>query len=171
MIKKELPKFNKRQLDLTKSPFVLNPLHNDRAMAPHSTDPGGAHMPPPRPPDLHTPTTGVKPVSTSPAVHPPLEQGTSRYSQNASYAMMRLPLEMAQSATFSSLSKIKNVQPQPDLDLKIQLLFLKGAIYEGINIIAYLDHWVIWDTSHELTAKAVSTATSLLSNLGFLIMS
>ncbi|KAK3892569.1 hypothetical protein Pcinc_003546 [Petrolisthes cinctipes] len=37
---------------------------------------------------------------------------------------------MAQSATFSSLSKIKNVQPQPDLDLKIQLLLLKGAIYE-----------------------------------------
>ncbi|KAK3892610.1 hypothetical protein Pcinc_003586 [Petrolisthes cinctipes] len=70
-------------------------------MAPHSTDPGGAHMPPPRPPDLPTPTTGVK----------------------------------------------------------------------GINIIAYLDHWVTWDTSHELTAKAVSTATSLLSNLGFLIMS
>ncbi|KAK3885971.1 hypothetical protein Pcinc_009855 [Petrolisthes cinctipes] len=29
-------------------------------MAPHSTDPGGALMPPPRPPDLHTPTTGVK---------------------------------------------------------------------------------------------------------------
>ncbi|KAK3866533.1 hypothetical protein Pcinc_027946 [Petrolisthes cinctipes] len=40
---------------------------------------------------------------------------------------------------------------------------------QGINVIAYLDDWVIWDTSHELTAKAVNTATSLLSNLGFLI--
>ncbi|KAK3881444.1 hypothetical protein Pcinc_014100 [Petrolisthes cinctipes] len=40
---------------------------------------------------------------------------------------------------------------------------------KGINVIASLDDWVIWDTSHELTAKAVNTATSLLSNLGFLI--
>ncbi|KAK3888163.1 hypothetical protein Pcinc_007765 [Petrolisthes cinctipes] len=40
---------------------------------------------------------------------------------------------------------------------------------QGINVIACLDDWVIWDTSHELTAKAVNTATSLLSNLGFLI--
>ncbi|KAK3889754.1 hypothetical protein Pcinc_006318 [Petrolisthes cinctipes] len=29
-------------------------------MVPHSKDPGGAHMPPPRPSDLHTPTTGAK---------------------------------------------------------------------------------------------------------------
>ncbi|KAK3885972.1 hypothetical protein Pcinc_009856 [Petrolisthes cinctipes] len=40
---------------------------------------------------------------------------------------------------------------------------------QGINVIAYLDDWVIWDTSHELTARAVNTATCLLSKLGFLI--
>ncbi|KAK3893775.1 hypothetical protein Pcinc_002432 [Petrolisthes cinctipes] len=57
---KNLPKFNRRQLDLTKSPFVLSPRHDDRAMAPLNTIPGGALMPLPRPPDLHTPTTGVE---------------------------------------------------------------------------------------------------------------
>ncbi|KAK3864315.1 hypothetical protein Pcinc_029992 [Petrolisthes cinctipes] len=57
---KKLPKFNRRQLVLSKSPFFLSPRQDDRAMAPLSSIPEGTLMPPPRPPDLHTPTTGVE---------------------------------------------------------------------------------------------------------------
>ncbi|XP_045137221.1 uncharacterized protein LOC123519779 [Portunus trituberculatus] len=40
---------------------------------------------------------------------------------------------------------------------------------QGINIHAYLDDWVIWDKTYELTAKAVNTTINLLRDLGFLI--
>ncbi|XP_045127719.1 uncharacterized protein LOC123514137 [Portunus trituberculatus] len=40
---------------------------------------------------------------------------------------------------------------------------------QGINVLAYLDDWVIWDKTYELTAKAVNTTINLLRDLGFLI--
>ncbi|KAK3890520.1 hypothetical protein Pcinc_005537 [Petrolisthes cinctipes] len=128
-----------------------------------------ARMPPPRPPDLHTPTTGVKvcmverqletsnkvlatplvtselsppkKTVTSERVLPPsdypgtlLQQFSHRWSKApcATLKMLRRGFHWKWPKEPPPLlfPKLKNVQPQLDLDLEIQLLLLKGAIYE-----------------------------------------
>ncbi|KAK3884881.1 hypothetical protein Pcinc_010855 [Petrolisthes cinctipes] len=138
-------------------------------MAPLSSIPEGILMPPPRPPDLHTPTTGVEvrmverqletsnkalatpriaselcpksPPATSERVLPPsdcpgacLQRFSHRWSKapRATLKMLRRDFHWKWLKEPPPLlsPKLKNIQPQPDLDLEIQLLLLKGAIYE-----------------------------------------
>ncbi|KAK3884940.1 hypothetical protein Pcinc_010783 [Petrolisthes cinctipes] len=115
-----MPKFNRRLIDLNKSPFVLSPRHDDRAMAPLSTNSGGAHMPP-LPPDLDTHTIGLKRFSHRWSKAP--RATLKMLLRGFNWKCLKEPPPLL-------FPKLKNVQPQLDLDLEIQLLLLKGAIYE-----------------------------------------
>ncbi|KAK3894537.1 hypothetical protein Pcinc_001693 [Petrolisthes cinctipes] len=117
-------------------------------MAPLSSIPEGTLMPPPRPPDLHTPTTGVEvrmverqlktsnkalatPRVTS-ELSPKSPPATSERVLPPSLKMLRRGFHWKWLKEPPPLlfPKLKNIQPQPDLYLEIQLLLLKGAIYE-----------------------------------------
>lgn len=101
-----LPKLNKWQLALTESPFDHKSIRDVRdmtthkGMVSHNSGTGVAHMPPPHPPSLHTPTVAK-------------DLTAERQLTNSNRALTT-PLVATKLSQRSSLITSKRVLPPPD---------------------------------------------------------